>query len=70
MAGFKGLTRRISTLLPANNIAAKYEEDKIIVYRTESLVNFVFSSVEHRYMKTKIKLPIVSRSIAFHKFPV
>lgn len=66
IAGFKGLTPTL-TLLPAKSIAAKYEEDKIIVYTTESFVNLVFSSVEHKYMNTNIKPPIVSKKIDFHK---
>ena len=69
IAGFNGLIPTF-TLLPAKSIAAKYEEDKIIVYTTESFVNLVFSSVEHKYINTNIKPPIVSKKIAFHKFLV
>lgn len=69
MAGFTGLAWSYLDFAPARSMAPRYEPARIMVYTAESLVNFVFSSVEVRYMKTRKNDPITSTMAAWIMSP-
>merc|ERR1712046_536071 len=69
MAGFTGLAWRFLDFAPARSMAPRYEPARIMVYTAASLVNFVFSSVDVRYMKTKKREPMTSTMAAWIMSP-
>ena len=69
IAGFTGLAFNYVSLLPASNMAPRYDPAKIIVYTAASFVNLVFCSVDERYMKTRKNDPIPSSMHYWTKSP-